>query len=303
MIYTVTFNPCLDLIYDVDEISLGKLNRTKGENLTVGGKGINVSLVLNTLGVKNTALGFIAGFTGDEIERRLKEKGIKTDFCRIQNGLSRINVKIKTQAETEINASGPVIDKMAAQEIFLKLENAKTDDFLVISGSIPNGISEPFLISFINFAKEKGMKTVIDSCYENLYTLIKHKPFLIKPNVFELEQLFGIKIHSKTEAIPYLEKLLELGAENVLASFGGDGAMLFSKDERYTSEGYKGTAQNTVGAGDSMLAGFLSEIKNGKKAAFETALACGSASAFSQDLATSAEISKLLEQNIEICCI
>ena len=163
MIYTVTFNPCLDLIYDVDEISLVKLNRTKGENLTVGGKGINVSLVLNTLGVKNTALGFIAGFTGDEIERRLKEKGIKTDFCRIQNGLSRINVKIKTQAETEINASGPVIDKMAAQEIFLKLENAKTDDFLVISGSIPNGISEPFLISFINFAKE-NIKTIRNFC-------------------------------------------------------------------------------------------------------------------------------------------
>lgn len=299
MIYTITFNPALDYIVKMDKFDLGHVNRTTREDVYAGGKGINVSIVLNNLSVQNKALGFIAGFTGDEIERRVREFGCNTDFVKLQNGMSRINVKMKADVESEINGGGPDISNEELDELYSKLDSLKEGDILVLAGSIPKtlpvDIYERIMIKF----GERGVKFIVDTTGESLLKVLKYKPFLIKPNHHELGELFNVKINSQEEIVEYGKKLQEMGAENVLISMAGDGAILIkSTGESIFSEVPKGVLKNSVGAGDSMVAGFIAGyIKEQKlEDGFIMGVATGSASAFSEGLATEDKVKELLNQ-------
>ena len=299
MIYTITFNPALDYIVKMDKFDLGQINRTTREDVYAGGKGINVSIVLNNLSIENKALGFIAGFTGDEIERRVREFGCNTDFVKLKEGMSRINVKMKADVESEINGGGPDISKEALDELYLKLDALTSGDILVLAGSIPKSLPVDIYEKIMNDFGDRGVKFIVDTTGESLLKVLKYKPFLIKPNHHELAELFNVKINSEEEIIEYGRKLQEMGAENVLISMAGDGAILIKNDgQAIYSKVPKGVLKNSVGAGDSMVAGFIAGYSKEEKLedGFIMGVATGSASAFSEGLATKDKVEELLEQ-------
>lgn len=298
MIYTVTFNPALDYVVRVNHFTLGSVNRTVGENIFYGGKGINVSAVLANLGFKSTALGFVAGFTGDEIERGVKTLGFSSDFIRVKKGMSRINVKLKSDEESEINGMGPEITKEDVEELFGKLNELKDGDVLVLSGSIPSSIDSRIYERVLEALKGKGILAVVDAEKDLLLNVLKYHPFLIKPNNFELGDMFGVTLENEEQIAEYAKRLQEKGARNVLVSMAGDGALLVTETDEVHKLGVaKGTVKNSVGAGDSMVAGFLAGyLENGDYGhALKLGTAAGGATAFSDGLGTKEEIMRLYE--------
>ena len=299
MIYTITFNPALDYVITVDHFQQGLVNRVCEEHIFCGGKGINVSAILKELGYESEALGFVAGFTGDEIVRRAKsEYDIKTDFIKVEKGMSRINVKMRSDEETEINGMGPDIQPEDIQELFNQLDALTEKDILVISGSIPSTLPDTMYEQIIERVQKKKIKVVVDATNNLLLKVLKYKPFLIKPNNHELGEIFNVELNTRDEVIPYAKKLQEMGAQNVLISMAGQGAVLVSdNNEVIQSKAPKGTVVNSVGAGDSMVAGFLAgylETGNYEKA-FINGLCCGSASAFQVGLATKEDVENVKE--------
>ena len=302
MIYTITFNPALDYVVKVSKFCEGDLNRTEFEEVYAGGKGINVSIVLTNLQIPNQALGFIAGFTGDEIERRLKQSGCDTDFIRLENGMSRINVKLKSDKESEINGQGPDISSQDLERLFDKIQELKKGDMLVLAGSIPTALPEDIYEKIMEMLLDKDVDIIVDATKQLLLNVLKYKPFLIKPNHHELAEIFHVEISSEEEIIKYAKKLQELGARNVLVSMAGDGAILVSENgEVFRSGVPKGKLVNSVGAGDSMVAGFIAGYKKHQdlKEAFLMGIATGSASAFSKGLATKDKVHELMKQIVE----
>lgn len=299
MIYTITFNPALDYIVKMDEFNLGHVNRSNNEFVYAGGKGINVSIVLNNLEVKSKALGFIAGFTGEEIERRVREFGCHTEFIKLKEGMSRINVKIKADVESEINGGGPDISSEALEELYKKLDTLTAGDILVLAGSIPKTMPTDVYERIMERLQEKDVKFIVDTTGESLLKVLKYNPFLIKPNHHELGELFGVKLNNKEEVIEYAKKLKDMGAQNVIISMAGDGAVLIDSNGGVTTSNVpKGVVKNSVGAGDSMVAGFIAGYLNSGKIedGFKLGVATGSASAFSEGLATKDYVYELLEQ-------
>ncbi len=297
MIYTLTFNPALDYIVQVKDFRAGKINRTCYEKILPGGKGINVSIVLGNLGHDSTALGFVAGFTGEAIERLMKQYGCHTDFIHVKDGFSRINLKMKSDKETEINGQGPCIGEQDIEKLYEKLNRLADGDMFVLSGSIPNTLPRDMYERIIERIKEKELPIVVDAEKELLTKVLKYRPFLVKPNNQELGEIYGVKLQRKEEIIPYAKKLQEAGARNVLVSMAGEGAVFLSEQgEIFRSEAPKGVLVNSVGAGDSMVAGFVAGwIETGDfYKAFRMGLASGSASAFSSELAVRAEVEGLL---------
>lgn len=298
MIYTVTFNPAIDYVVHTDKMTIGNVNRSSQEEIYYGGKGINVSIVLNELGIKSKALGFIAGFTGDAIEKGVREAGIETDFVRLENGFSRINVKIKSDKETELNGSGPEIRKENIDLLFEKINMLKDGDTLVLAGSVPNTLPSDIYESILKSLSGKHVKTVVDATKDLLINVLKYKPFLVKPNNHELGEIFGVTLTTTQEIIKYAEKLKEMGAKNVLVSMAGDGALLLDEHGQTHICGVcKGTVKNSVGAGDSMVAGFIAGSQQGDyEYALKLGTAAGGATAFSDGLAQKDDIYRLLEQ-------
>ena len=299
MIYTITFNPALDYIVRVEDFKLGEVNRTSYEEIYAGGKGINVSIVLNNLNVENIALGYIAGFTGQEIENKVKSMGCKTDFIKLNNGLSRINVKLKSNEESEINGQGPNITENDLEELYNKLYLLKEGDVLVLAGSIPNTLPKNIYEIIMDKLKDKNIKIIVDATKDLLLNVLKYKPFLIKPNHHELAELFNTEIKNEDEIILYAKKLKEMGARNVLISMAGDGAIFVTEDNRVIkSQVPKGKLVNSVGAGDSMVGGFIAGYlkNNNLEEAFKMGVATGSASAFSEGLATKEKVCELLKE-------
>lgn len=296
MIYTVTFNPSLDYIASCDNFVLGQTNRTTKEIIYPGGKGINVSIVLRNLGQDTTALGFLAGFTGDEIKRLILKEGIKNEMIEVNNGFSRINIKLRSKQESELNGMGPLIDDESIKKLYQKLDNLNSDDILVLAGSIPSSMPSNIYSDIMAYLKDKNMKIVVDATKDLLLNVIPYKPFLIKPNNHELGELFNVELKTREEVIPYAKKLQELGARNVLVSLAGEGAVLVDENNGiHLSPAPKGKVINSVGAGDSMVAGFLYGYKtfNNYNEAFKYGLCTGSASAFSEQLAKLDEVKEL----------
>lgn len=301
MIYTITFNPALDYIVEVDDFKDGEVNRSCYEEIYAGGKGINVSIVLNNLGIKNKALGFIAGFTGDEIERRVREIGCDTDFIKLSDGMSRINVKLKSKKESEINGQGPRITDEALENMFQRIQDLKEGDILVLAGSIPTTLPKDIYENIMARIEEKKVKTIVDATGKLLLNVLKYKPFLIKPNHHELGELFGLELKESEEIIRYAKKLQHMGARNVLISMAGDGAIMVTEEGTVIESNVpKGKLVNSVGAGDSMVGGFIAGYlkDNNFEEAFKMGIATGSASAFSKVLATKEKVNELLKQII-----
>lgn len=302
MIYTVSFNPSLDYVLDVPGFKTGAVNRTVNENILPGGKGINVSIVLNNLGVENKALGFTAGFTGDALKKLLEEKGVNSDFIHLKHGMTRINVKLRGKEETEINGQGPLIQDHHISGLYEKLGYLGEDDILVLAGSIPDSVPKSAYMDIMQLLQDKNIRIVVDATRELLMNVLPYKPFLIKPNNHELGEIFNVEITDKDDVIRYGKKLMEQGARNVLVSMAGDGAVLLAEDGRiYQAPAPKGELKNSVGAGDSMVAGFIAgylESRSYEKA-FQMGVCTGSASAFSEDLATKEEVLELLEKNFK----
>ena len=298
MIYTVTFNPALDYVVKVDNFTTGTVNRTVSEEIFYGGKGINVSAVLKELGYASTALGFVAGFTGDEIERGVRTLGFASDFIRVKDGMSRINVKMKSDNETEINGIGPQITESDVEKLFEKLEKLENGDILVLSGSIPKSIDDRIYETIMSRLDGKGIRIVVDATKDLLLNVLKYHPFLIKPNNHELGEMFGAELKSDEDIITYAGKLQEMGAVNVLVSMAGDGAILVTEEEVHKMGVAKGTVKNSVGAGDSMVAGFIAGYLDKRDYAYALKLgtASGSATAFSEGIATRKDIIELLEK-------
>ncbi len=298
MIYTVTFNPSLDYIVNVPGFTCGRVNRTREEKIFPGGKGINVSMVLKNLGYENTALGFYAGFTGNELQRLVEEKGICADFIPVAEGMSRINVKIRGDEESEINGQGPAILDDDIEKLYEKLERLRDGDILVMAGSIPDVMPQTIYMDIMKYLADRNLKIVVDATKDLLVNVLQYHPFLIKPNNHELGEIFGVTLKERSEVIPYAKKLQKMGAKNVLISMAGDGAVLVAEDGNiYESEAPKGKVVNSVGAGDSMVAGFLAGyLQSGSyQDAFHMGVCTGSASAFSEELATKAEVEQLLK--------
>ncbi len=296
MIYTVTLNPSIDLIEECNNFTLGKTNRVTKEKVLPGGKGINVSIVLNHLGISSTALGFIAGFTGDEINRLIIQEGINSEMIRLDNGYSRINLKLKSRVESELNGNGPDISKEAIEILYSKLASLVDDDILVLAGNVPNQLPSTIYSDIMNYLKDKNIKIVVDATKDLLKNALAYKPFLIKPNLNELEEFFDVQLGTTEEIILHAAKLQQSGAQNVLVSLGKQGAILLDENhEIYQSTAPNGKAINTVGAGDSMIAGFLYGLDQYQSflEAFKYSIAAGSASAFSSELATKEEIDYL----------
>ncbi len=298
MIYTVTFNPAIDYIVHTGTMQVGQVNRSQGEELYFGGKGINVSFVLHELGLPSKALGFVAGFTGAAIEAGIQEQGIATDFVHLDSGFSRINVKIKSGEETELNGQGPNISEAAVAELFEKLNQLQDGDVLILAGSIPNTMPADSYEKILAHLSDKNIKVVVDATKDLLLKVLPYHPFLIKPNNHELGELFGVTLHSIEEIATYAKKLQEMGAKNVLISMAGDGALLIDETGKQHVCGVcKGTVKNSVGAGDSMVAGFVAGSMHGDyEAALKLGTAAGGATAFSEGLAQRAEIERLLQQ-------
>ena len=298
MIYTVTFNPSLDYIVSVDDFKLGLTNRTSSELMLPGGKGINVSTVLQNLGIENTALGFIAGFVGEEIRREVENLGVNAEFISLPLGISRINLKLKSIDGTEINGRGPKIPREAVDALMTQLDRLGADDTLVLAGSIPASMPDDIYQKIMERLDGRDVRIVVDATKDLLLNVLGHHPFLIKPNNHELGDIFGVKLSEREEVVPYAKKLQEKGAVNVLVSMAGKGAVLLAEDGSvYAAEAPKGTLKNGVGAGDSMVAGFLAGYgeSGDYEHAFRMGLAAGSASAFSEQLATKDEIKKVYE--------
>ena len=299
MINTITLNPSLDYVVNVNAFKTGSVNRSTSENIYAGGKGINVSIVLNNLGVDNKALGFIAGFTGDEIVRQVKQHNVKCDFIRLKEGNSRINVKLRSDEETEINGNGPHISDVELNMLFEKISKLGKGDYLVISGSIPSSLPSDIYERLIESVLEKQVEFIVDATKDLLLKVLKYKPFLIKPNHHELAEMFNVTLNNNDDIIKYGKKLQEMGAKNVLISIAGNGAILIpEKGEPMHRNVPKGILKNSVGAGDSMVAGFIAGFlkNNNIYEAFKKGIATGSASAFSEELATKKEVDDLLEQ-------
>lgn len=297
VIYTVTFNPSLDYIVSVKDFRPGMTNRTISELMLAGGKGINVSIVLGNLGIKSTALGFIAGFTGDEIVRRLHNGGINSEFIKINDGISRINIKLKSIDGTEINGQGPHIDSSHIEQLMNRLRRLESGDVLVLAGSIPAGISDNIYKDIIDMLKDKGVQIVVDATSRLLTNVLEYNPFFIKPNQHELGDIFNVTLNTQEEVIPYALELKKMGAVNVCVSMGGKGAILVADDGNvYKAKAPDGILKNSVGAGDSLVAGFLSGWieKKDYEYAFRKGVATGSASAFSERLATNGEVNDLI---------
>lgn len=310
MIYTVTFNPSLDYIVSVKDFQMGMTNRTSEELMLPGGKGINVSIVLHALGFQNVALGFTAGFVGEEIKRRIGEFGVEPDFIDIQEGTSRINLKLKSSDGTEINGMGPNIPKEKVEELMTKLEALKQGDVLVLAGSIPASMANEIYKDIIEKMAPKEVIVVVDATSELLLKVLPYRPFLIKPNHHELSEIFKRTLADKREVARYAKILQDMGARNVLVSMGGQGAVLVAEDGAvYEAEAPKGKLVNSVGSGDSMVAGFVAgylgkhsrcteneSLSGSPKEAFRLGVAAGSASAFSENLATKEEIEEVLKR-------
>ena len=299
MIYTVTLNPSLDYFVTVENFELGMTNRTSKEQVLPGGKGLNVSMVLSNLGVENTAFGFIAGFVGREISRRIEDMGIHAELIGLKEGNSRINIKIQNIEGTEINGMGPDIPKQMLDQLMIMIMNLVDDDYLVLAGSIPNSVPNTIYRDIMKLTDGRHINVVVDATGELLRQVLVYRPFLVKPNNHELGALFGAEIHTRKEAIPYAKKLQQEGARNVLVSMAGQGAVLVAEDGSiFEMDAPKGQFKNGVGAGDSMVAGFLTgwlETADYEKA-FQMAVCTGSASAFSEELATRPEVEVLLKQ-------
>ena len=296
MIYTVTFNPALDYVIKVDNFQTGGINRVYQENIFFGGKGINVSFVLREHGFTSTALGFTAGFTGEAIEKGLQEQGIKSDFIRLPEGMSRINVKMKSDNETEINGQGPNISQEALDQLFEKLDTLVKGDVLILAGSIPNTLPEDVYEQIMARLDGTGILIAVDATKDLLLNVLKYHPFLIKPNNHELGEMFGVVLKTEEDIILYAKKLQEQGARNVLISMAGDGAILVTEEGAVHKIGVpKGTVVNSVGAGDSMVAGFMAGYltKGDYAYALKLGTASGSATAFSEGLAVKEDIDKL----------
>lgn len=299
MIYTVTFNPALDYVVSVPSFQVGQVNRVVEEQMEVGGKGINVSSVLKRLDVDNCALGFVAGFTGKEILRLLEKKGIRHKFIQVEEGLSRINMKLKSQVETEINGIGPYIHEEALNKLYVQLDELQKGDFLVLAGSIPSMLQADTYEMLMKRVAPLGVEVIVDATKDLLLKALPYKPFLIKPNHHELGEIFGVTLDTKDEILLYAKKLQKMGARNILISRGENGAILLSEqDEIVEGPPIEGVVKNTVGAGDSMVAGFLAGYLKKKdiKEALKWGLAAGSATAFSDTLGTKEEILNLLNR-------
>ena len=302
MICTVTFNPSLDYIVSVEDFKLGLTNRTSSELMLPGGQGLNVSTVLMNLGIGNTALGFTAGFVGDEIIRRLQEMGVKSDFIQIGDGVSRIYVKLKSIDGTEINGAGPVIGKEKVEQLMEKLDTLGEGDVLFLAGSIPSSMPDDMYEQIMARLDGKGVMIVVDATKDLLVNVLKYHPFLVKPNNHELGEIFGVELKTREDVIPYGKKLQGKGARNVLISMAGEGAVLVAEDGQVFKEpAPKGRLVNGVGAGDSMVAGFVAGWMEKKdyEYAFHMGIAAGSASAFSENLATEEEIKAVYRQVTE----
>lgn len=299
MIYTVTFNPALDYVVRLPAFEPGAVNRTESEDIQLGGKGINVSCVLGQLGFKSVALGFVAGFTGEAVEAGLARRGVNADFIRLPEGLTRINVKIKASVETEINGQGPAIPAGALEELFRKLERLAAGDVLVLAGSIPASLPSDIYQRILEQLAPKGVLCAVDATGELLVKVLPYKPFLIKPNNHELGEIFGRSLSTDEEIVECARLLQQKGARNVLVSMAGDGALLLDEGGNvHRLEAFKGKVKNSVGAGDSMVAGFVAGwLEKGDYAwALRLGSACGSATAFSDTLATRTEIESLLNR-------
>lgn len=297
MIYTVTFNPSLDYIVTVDNLQLGAVNRTNREIINPGGKGINVSIVLHNLGYKSTALGFRAGFTGREIARLMEEREIQSEFIEVDAGISRINVKVRSEEESEINGMGPDIGEADIQKLYEQLEKLVDGDILVLAGSIPATMPETMYRDIMEHLSGRKLQIVVDATKDLLMNVLKYHPFMIKPNNYELGEIYGVKLNTREAVIPYACKLQEEGARNVLVSMAGEGAVLLTEDgEVYQSEAPKGKLKNSVGAGDSMVAGFVAGYmaSHDYEQAFYMGVCTGSASAFSDGMATKEAVHELL---------
>lgn len=297
MVYTVTFNPSLDYVVGLDNFETGMVNRAKYEQIMPGGKGINVSIVLGNLGVKNTALGFVAGFTGDEIEQRIREKGVDARFIHVKDGFSRINIKIKATEESEINGIGPCITQDDVSSLMGILDKIVDGDTLIMAGSIPDTLPDSMYMDILERVKDRNIRTAVDATGKLLINVLKYGPFLIKPNNHEMGEIFNTTIDSEEKLIEYGRKLMDMGARNVLISRAGDGAILLCEDKRIIkSQAPKGVVVNSVGAGDSMVAGFIAGYmeQNDFEYALRMGIATGSASAFSKELATKNEVQRLM---------
>lgn len=297
MVYTVTFNPSLDYIVNVSDFKLGQVNRTEKEVMFPGGKGINVSIVLKNLGMESTILGFTAGFVGEEIQRRVKEMGCVEKLIPIANGYSRINLKLRSNEESEINGMGPVIGKEDIDKLYQMLDTLKAGDVLVLAGSIPTSMPPTMYSDIMGYLQNKEVMIAVDATKDLLVNVLPFHPFVIKPNNYELGEIFNVTLKDKKDVVVYAKKLQEQGARNVLVSMAGDGAVLVAEDGSvYESEAPKGKVVNSVGAGDSMVAGFLyGYLTTGNyEIAFKNGVATGSASAFSENLATKEEVEAIL---------
>ena len=299
MIFTVTFNPSLDYIVRVDEMRLGTINRTNYEQLLPGGKGINVSIVLGNLGHPSRALGFSAGVTGVALEKLLADAGVDADLVHVKEGFTRINAKIKAAEETELNGQGPRIAPEDVDALFSKLDVLGQDDTLVISGSVPNTLPSDMYEQVMERLAGRGVRIVVDAERDLLTRVLPYRPFLVKPNNHELGDIFGVTLKTRDEVVPYARRMHEMGAQNVLVSMAGEGGVLVAADGQvYQSPAAKGTVVNSVGAGDSCVAGFLAGLMEtgSYQTAFRMGLAAGSASAFSDHLATRPEVEDLMSR-------
>ena len=293
MVYTVTFNPALDYVMNVEKLSTDDINRTESEELYYGGKGINVSAILSRLNIPTVALGFTAGFTGDKLREMMNYDGIKNDFVELNNGFTRINVKVKFGKELDINANGPKITADKINELFRKLKQLNCGDYLVLAGSVPSSLPDDLYSKILEELSEKNIKIVVDTTGSQLLNVLKYNPFLIKPNHHELGEIFGKKMNTSEEITKYAKKLKEMGAVNVLVSRGGDGAVLVDENGTvHPASAVKGKLVNSVGCGDSMVAGFIAGYIKSKSysEALKLSVACSAATAFSKELAKADEI-------------
>ena len=297
MIYTVTLNPSLDYVASVKQVRVGAVNRSEGEAIMPGGKGINVSLMLKALGHESKALGFLAGFTGEEIRRSISERGISENFLFLKSGFSRINMKLKSDGETEINGAGPFISE-AEREAFMSIlkESVRDGDVLVLSGSAPKSLPSTFYGDIIRAVSDKDVKVVADVSGQTLWSILPYRPFFVKPNHYELGELFGTSIQTREQAASYARKLQNAGAENVMISLAGDGAVLVTENAVYYADAPSGEVKNSVGAGDSAVAGFLAGwlYEQNAEYALALAVAAGSATAFSESIAEGEEVASLI---------
>lgn len=299
MIYTITFNPALDYIINVRDYKEGAVNRTSKEKILPGGKGINVSVVLKNLGVESIALGFVSGFTGEIIRNMLDDSKVKNDFVFLDNGFSRINVKIKAEKETEINGMGPGLEEKELNRLYEKLNVLSSGDYLVLAGSVPKNVDKDIYCGILKNIEKQNIKVIVDTTGNFLLNTLKYKPFLIKPNNFELEEIFGKTLNNDSEYEAYARKLQKRGARNVLVSLGKDGAILLTENGRVLKmKAPYGKVINTTGSGDSMVAGFIAGYieKEDFEYALKLGIASGSASAFSENLATKEEITEIFKK-------